>query len=168
MSLFVKICPDLSGYVIICHDISINNCPPVLSVFQYSQLFCSVDSHSVLLIAILFYRKPFCSIDSHSVPSIAILFYGQLFLSIDTILIYRQPLCSIDSHSVLSRATLFCWYLIYSIEKLPLKKRVNCDKCRFVAKQLCWGLSMRSFAIDEAPSPLRTLSATLISALNFG
>ena len=41
---------------------------------------------------------------------------------------------------------------------LPLKKRVNRDKCNFATKQRMLGVfarSMRSFAIDEAASPLR-------------
>ena len=53
---------------------------------------------------------------------------------------------------------------------LPLKKRVNRDKCSFatnaVSRQNCvclWSsLSMRSFAIDEPGSPVRALYATLV------
>ena len=45
---------------------------------------------------------------------------------------------------------------------LPMKKRVNNDKCSFATKQSL--LSMRSFAIEEAPSPLPGLYATLASS----
>ena len=47
---------------------------------------------------------------------------------------------------------------------LLLKKRINRDKCSFATKQRCSGssLSMRSFAIKEAPSPLPALYATLV------
>ena len=40
---------------------------------------------------------------------------------------------------------------------LLLKKHLNRDKCNSVTKQRMFGV----FAIEEAPSPLRTLSATL-------
>ena len=48
---------------------------------------------------------------------------------------------------------------------LPLKKRVNRDKCSFATKQRMFGssLSMRSFAIDEPGSSVRALFATLVS-----
>ena len=47
---------------------------------------------------------------------------------------------------------------------LPLKKRVNRDKCSFATKQrICLGssLSMRSLAIEEPGSPVPALYATL-------
>ena len=45
---------------------------------------------------------------------------------------------------------------------LPLKKRVNCDKCSFTTKQRMFGV----FAIDEPRSPVRALYATLPSSKN--
>ena len=59
------------------HDISIDGSQQVLSVFQYSKLFYSIDSHSVLLITIL-------SIDSYSILLIAIIFYWWPFWYIVT------------------------------------------------------------------------------------
>ena len=41
---------------------------------------------------------------------------------------------------------------------LLLKKRVNCDKCSFPPEQRMFGV----FAIEEAPSPLPALYATMI------
>ena len=52
---------------------------------------------------------------------------------------------------------------------LPLKKRVNRDKCSFTTKHRMFGclgssLSMRSFAINEPRSPARALYATLLDS----
>ena len=43
---------------------------------------------------------------------------------------------------------------------LPLKKRVNRDKCSFATKQRMFGV----FAIDEPRSPARALYAPLLNA----
>ena len=51
---------------------------------------------------------------------------------------------------------------------LPLKKRVNRDKCNFATKQRMFGVfTIDVFAIDEAPSLLRTLSASLVISGHF-
>ena len=42
---------------------------------------------------------------------------------------------------------------------LPLKKRVNCDKCSFATKQRMFGV----FAIEEPGSPVPALFVTLIA-----
>ena len=44
---------------------------------------------------------------------------------------------------------------------LPLKRRVNRDKCSFATKQRMFGV----FAIDEPRSPARALYVTLVVAL---
>ena len=109
----------------------------------YRQLFCSIDSYSILSIAILiycqpfsvlsiaflFYRQLFFSIDSFSVLWIAFLFYRQLFCSFDSfsvlsiaLLFYRQLFCSIHSFSVLSIALLFYRQLFCSIKSFSTQK----------------------------------------------
>ena len=44
---------------------------------------------------------------------------------------------------------------------LPLKKRINRDKCSFATNAV--SLSMRSFAIEEPGSPVPALYATLLA-----
>ena len=63
-----------------------------------------------------------------------------------------------DKNAVIARfrdKTMYVWMGI-----LPLKKRVNLDKCSFATKQRMFGV----FAIEEPGSPVPALYATLISA----
>ena len=58
------------------------------------------------------------------------------------------------------------WYTRFIIGSemgiLPLKKRVNCDKCKFATKQHMFGV----FAIDEPRLLTRALCATLVLCRN--
>ena len=96
-----------------------------------------------------FYRQLFCSINSFFVLSIAFLFYRQLFCSINMANIFE--FLSKDGNITPEKArksrqmpfhdkTAYVW-----MGMLPLKKRVNRDKCSFATKQRMFGV----FAIDE-------------------
>ena len=66
-----------------------------------------------------------------------------------------------DKNVVIARfhnKTAYVWMGI-----LPLKKRVNRDKCSFVTKQRMFGV----FAIEEPGSPVPALYATLTHSLYF-
>ena len=64
-SIFMTKCHDMSWYIMICHDLSC-----------YNMICMTKCSYFVLTIALLFYRLPIFSIDSNSVLSLAILFYS--------------------------------------------------------------------------------------------
>ena len=89
-----------------------------------------------MICSVLFCQKTFCSIDSPPLLSIAFLFY---------------------------KCVKYIWTSMKGWEYYLRKSAYFATLAISRYNSVCLGtsLSMRSFAIDEAPSPLRTLSATL-------
>ena len=118
------------------------------SHFVLSMAILFIGSHSVLLVAILF-------INSYSVQSIANQFHRWSICSVvsqaavQMIANMLQQTCFIHRKYFLYVLIIEQWQKYFNYHQglgiLPLKKRKNCDKCRFATKQRIFGV----FTIDE-------------------